>query len=191
METQKLVAQFRLQFAGPIDADWQVNTESDLLHLDNNYDHRLVWCKATKAMYYLRSGHTGQDAADWKMYGKQLLTEWVSNVSYDMWECVYDEFGVYIALQDVPSGTPVTDYEYWLKVSTNIVTIYREFEDVSYVEIPVKALGIEHPLFQVYIGNTVAYGDIERVEEGENETWRISFFENGELTAKTGYIVIK
>ena len=191
METQKLVSQFKIEFAGPIAADMQVEREIDLLSLSYNYEHKLVWVKETKAMYFLRSGYTGHNIDDWKMYGKNFLSEWTASNEYDIYECVYDQHGIYIALQNVPAGTLLTKYEYWLKVSTNVVTIYREFENVSYIEIPTLQLGIEHPLFQVYINNKSVGCEIERVQSGDNEVWRVSFYEEGVLTPKTGYVVIK
>ena len=186
---QNQTSQLRLKFSGPLVKDWQVATRQDLVTLDNNYDYKLVWVNEMKTFFYLNTGCSGADLSHWIQYGSSAtITQHNQNQSYSTGECVYTlNGGLYVAINTVPENTSISNTDYWLQLTGSSVTMYVTFSDQS--EVLVTSL-VTHPIFQVFIDNTLCDDEIINTSV-ENNIWKISFYEDNELTQKTGYVVIK
>jgi hypothetical protein len=186
---QNQTSQLKLKFAGPLVKDWQVALKQDLVTLDNNYDYKLVWVNEIKSLFYLNAGCSGADLSHWIQYGSSAtITEHNQNQSYTAGECVYTlNGGLYVAVDAVPSNTPITNTDYWLQLSGSSVTMYVEFTNQS--EVLITSL-VTHPIFQIFVDDMLVDAEVVNTSV-ENNIWKISFYEDNELSAKTGYVVIK
>lgn len=68
--------------------------------------------------------------------------EWSSNIAYKIYTVVYDPvtFSSYVALQDVPAGTPLTDGEYWRKTADYNAQVAGLSQTVDGIETAVSGL---------------------------------------------------
>ena len=202
IETQPQVAQLDVQFRGPLVKDAMVETKEALLTLHHNYPHKLVWVKSESCYYYMKEDVDGTHEDDWYPFGKNArLEEHDITLEYTAHACVFSTEGIYVSLTEVPANTEINAtylapngdrLPYWTRISDNIVCIRHEFENTAeiVVKVPSGIENLENPMFQVFVDKKVVYPSIENTDIEERE-WTISFYENGELSPKTGYVLIK
>lgn len=202
LKTQPQVAQLDLQFEGPLVKDSIVDTKNDLTMFQTNYAYKMVWVKDESCYYYLKEGNSGKYTNHWIKYGSTAvqLFKHDPSISYTKNSCVYDNNGIYISSNDVPIDTEIdgtyilngSNLPYWRKVSDTIKSIKQSFYNQSsvYIDIPTGFDNLENPVFQVFIDNKVVFPGIEVVDPINNQ-WKISFYEDGVLTPKTGYVIVK
>ena len=151
--TQPQIAQFEIQFAGPLTTDQQVESVNDLLLLksDYNYIHKLVWVKQAKTFYYIVAGN-GTDIANWQKFTvKAGITRYDTESSYEQGESVYLSGKIYTALQNVPIQRSPLSYEsYWLLISGEANTKRFLFQNASSVIVYTE---IRNPIFQIMLGD--------------------------------------
>lgn len=186
---QNQTSQLHLKFAGPLVKEWQVQNKQDLTSLDYNYDYKLVWVNQYASFFYLSPGSSGNDLSHWIQWGSSsVIQEHNQNQSYNVGECVYTNNGnLYIAIEPVPEDTPVTNTDYWMQLAGSPVTMYVPFENQS--QVMFTSL-VTHPIFEVFVNDELCDADVVNTSV-ENNIWQVSFYENNELSAKTGYVVIK
>jgi Carbohydrate binding domain. len=191
---QDQVSQLRVCFNAPLLKDTQVTSLSNLLTLDYNYDHRMVWVIEEVDYYYLLEGQDGSLLSHWiKFQGNAVITPYDSSINYSINQIVTYDGKIYMALQNVSPGIFPTNTDYWSPISSN-VTLQFPFTDQSdiFIESP-----IEFPKFQTYTNSTNPPSLVEGFVEMTTNTginggniWRISFEAGTEPISLTGYIIL-
>jgi len=156
---QPQLAQLEIQFKGPLVVGDQVESISDLLLLNENfaYEHKRVWVKESKAMFYLDNGD-GTQPINWKRDSQKLSISKYEQINpYLKDECVYIGSKLYIALQNVPAQIfPYDAPDFWLPITAEVATYRYLFSNASSVRIYTE---IRNPKFEIIIGTFKLNGD--------------------------------
>ena len=194
------LSQLEIMFKGPLWTDMQVASKANLQSVGRLYANKLVWVNDENTWYYY-VGEVDQEQPDgsilrvqrWEKQDMSNITVYDQTRHYMDGECVFLNGKIYLALTEIqPGETPLNEYDpaKWLCISGETITKTHIFSNASAVVI---STDIENPIFVVYLedenGNEY---QVEPSFEKLSETdYRFEFYENGELTPKSGSIIHK
>ena len=193
--------QLEIMFKGPLWTDMQVATAADLQTVGRLFANKLVWVNDENTWYYYVGEVTsvGDDGETirtqrWEKQDRSNITVYDQTRHYMDGECVFLNGKIYLALTEIqPGETPLEEYDppKWMCISGETITKTHVFSNVSAVVIETD---IENPIFEVFIEDAET-GTDEKVfpsyEKLSDSEYRFEFYENGELSPKTGYIIHK
>ena len=193
--------QLEIMFKGPLWTDMQVATAADLQTVGRLFANKLVWVNDENTWYYYVGEVTsvGDDGETirtqrWEKQDRSNITVYDQTRHYMDGECVFFFFIFYLALTEIqPGETPLEEYDppKWMCISGETITKTHVFSNASAVVIETD---IENPIFEVFIEDAET-GTDEKVfpsyEKLSDSEYRFEFYENGELSPKTGYIIHK
>lgn len=193
--------QLEIMFKGPLWTDMQVATAADLQTVGRLFANKLVWVNDENTWYYYVGEVTsvGDDGETirtqrWEKQDRSNITLYDQTRHYMDGECVFLNGKIYLALTEIqPGETPLEEYDpaKWMCISGETITKTHVFSNASAVVIETD---IENPIFEVFIEDAETGAD-EKVfpsyEKLSNSEYRFEFYENGELSPKTGYIIHK
>lgn len=198
------LSQLKLTFAGPLWADQQVEVIDDLKFINYLYIGKLVWVISQRNWYtYVgdKINNDGTKTPQWEpQSSRSPIYEYSITKQYFRGDIVYLGGKIYTLRSDValPGDDPQTNSKQsWLAISGEIPSRRYEFRNQSVVTI---ATDIANPIFDTWITdpqtNTsrrvfVDFEELAADDETFTKTFKIRFYENGELTQKTGFIVVK
>lgn len=121
------LSQHQGQFRGPYLSDFMVQAVSDLLNMDFQYQHKIVWVMDEECWYYRYDDNNSDGLNGWKaVTTPSRILEWTGNKSYTVGETVYYNSldpsspgkGIYVALLGTTIGLkPLDDPDHWLCIS--------------------------------------------------------------------------
>lgn len=193
--------QLEIMFKGPLWTDMQVATAADLQTVGRLFANKLVWVNDENTWYYYVGEVTsvGDDGETirtqrWEKQDRSNITVYDQTRHYMDGECVFLNGKIYLALTEIqPGETPLEEYDpaKWICISGETITKTHVFSNASAVVIETD---IENPIFEVFIEDAET-GTDEKVfpsyEKLSDSEYRFEFYENGELSPKTGYIIHK
>lgn len=193
--------QLEIMFKGPLWTDMQVATAADLQTVGRLFANKLVWVNDENTWYYYVGEVTsvGDDGETirtqrWEKQDRSNITVYDQTRHYMDGECVFLNGKIYLALTEIqPGETPLEEYDpaKWMCISGETITKTHVFSNASAVVIETD---IENPIFEVFIEDAETGAD-EKVfpsyEKLSDSEYRFEFYENGELSPKTGYIIHK
>lgn len=193
--------QLEIMFKGPLWTDMQVATAADLQTVGRLFANKLVWVNDENTWYYYVGEVTsvGDDGETirtqrWEKQDRSNITVYDQTRHYMDGECVFLNGKIYLALTEIqPGETPLEEYDppKWMCISGETITKTHVFSNASAVVIETD---IENPIFEVFIEDAET-GTDEKVfpsyEKLSDSEYRFEFYENGELSPKTGYIIHK
>lgn len=193
--------QLEIMFKGPLWTDMQVATAADLQTVGRLFANKLVWVNDENTWYYYVGEVTsvGDDGETirtqrWEKQDRSNITIYDQTRHYMDGECVFLNGKIYLALTEIqPGETPLEEYDpaKWMCISGETITKTHVFSNASAVVIETD---IENPIFEVFIEDAET-GTDEKVfpsyEKLSDSEYRFEFYENGELSPKTGYIIHK
>lgn len=193
--------QLEIMFKGPLWTDMQVATAADLQTVGRLFANKLVWVNDENTWYYYVGEVTSvSDDGEtirtqrWEKQDRSNITVYDQTRHYMDGECVFLNGKIYLALTEIqPGETPLEEYDpaKWMCISGETITKTHVFSNVSAVVIETD---IENPIFEVFIEDAETGAD-EKVfpsyEKLSDSEYRFEFYENGELSPKTGYIIHK
>ena len=193
--------QLEIMFKGPLWTDMQVATAADLQTVGRLFANKLVWVNDENTWYYYVGEVTsvGDDGETirtqrWEKQDRSNITVYDQTRHYMDGECVFLNGKIYLALTEIqPGETPLEEYDppKWMCISGETITKTHVFSNASAVVIETD---IENPIFEVFIEDA-EIGTDEKVfpsyEKISDSEYRFEFYENGELSPKTGYIIHK
>lgn len=193
--------QLEIMFKGPLWTDMQVATAADLQTVGRLFANKLVWVNDENTWYYYVGEVTsvGDDGETirtqrWEKQDRSNITLYDQTRHYMDGECVFLNGKIYLALTEIqPGETPLEEYDpaKWMCISGETITKTHVFSNASAIVIETD---IENPIFEVFIEDAETGAD-EKVfpsyEKLSNSEYRFEFYENGELSPKTGYIIHK
>lgn len=193
--------QLEIMFKGPLWTDMQVTTAADLQTVGRLFANKLVWVNDENTWYYYVGEVTsvGDDGETirtqrWEKQDRSNITVYDQTRHYMDGECVFLNGKIYLALTEIqPGETPLEEYDpaKWMCISGETITKTHVFSNASAVVIETD---IENPIFEVFIEDAET-GTDEKVfpsyEKLSDSEYRFEFYENGELSPKTGYIIHK
>lgn len=193
--------QLEIMFKGPLWTDMQVATAADLQTVGRLFANKLVWVNDENTWYYYVGEVTsvGDDGETirtqrWEKQDRSNITAYDQTRHYMDGECVFLNGKIYLALTEIqPGETPLEEYDpaKWMCISGETITKTHVFSNASAVVIETD---IENPIFEVFIEDAETGAD-EKVfpsyEKLSDSEYRFEFYENGELSPKTGYIIHK
>lgn len=193
--------QLEIMFKGPLWTDMQVATAADLQTVCRLFANKLVWVNDENTWYYYVGEVTsvGDDGETirtqrWEKQDRSNITVYDQTRHYMDGECVFLNGKIYLALTEIqPGETPLEEYDppKWMCISGETITKTHVFSNTSAVVIETD---IENPIFEVFIEDAET-GTDEKVfpsyEKLSDSEYRFEFYENGELSPKTGYIIHK
>lgn len=152
---QPQIAQFEIQFAGPLTTDYMVDKVSDLLNLPlkYNYQHKRVWVKEKKTPYYLDNGD-GSVIENWKPErSRTVINKWNQTHDYQEGDICYWSKKIVRARKDVPKGLsnpldPAME-EYWEVICGETETLRLIFGVQTPASSVIINTEILNPLFEV------------------------------------------
>lgn len=192
--------QLEIMFKGPLWTDMQVATSADLQTIGRLFPNKLVWVNDENTWYYYVGEVTSETEEGetirtqrWEKQDRSNITVYDQTRHYMDGECVFLNGKIYLALTEIqPGETPFEGYDppKWMCISGETITKTHVFSNASAVVIETD---IENPIFEVFVENEdgtdeKVYPSYEKLSESE---YRFEFYENGELTPKTGYIIHK
>lgn len=193
--------QLEIMFKGPLWTDMQVATAADLQTVGKLFANKLVWVNDENTWYYYVGEVTsvGDDGETirtqrWEKQDRSNITVYDQTRHYMDGECVFLNGKIYLALTEIqPGETPLEEYDpaKWMCISGETITKTHVFSNASAVVIETD---IENPIFEVFIEDAETgtdekvYPSYEKLSDSE---YRFEFYENGELSPKTGYIIHK
>lgn len=150
---QPQLAQLEVKFAGPLVIGSIVESITDLLTLNYNYQHKIVWVKEEAANFYLKTGD-GTISTNWEKIGSRVVMErYNPESSYSKGTTVYLGNKIYNAQIDVPVGYSPLDYpDYWLIISGETETKRFIFKNKSSI---IVYTDIRNPKFEIILGDLV------------------------------------
>lgn len=193
--------QLEIMFKGPLWTDMQVAKAADLQTVGRLFANKLVWVNDENTWYYYVGEVTsvGDDGETirtqrWEKQDRSNITVYDQTRHYMDGECVFLNGKIYLALTEIqPGETPLEEYDppKWMCISGETITKTHVFSNASAVVIETD---IENPIFEVFIEDA-EIGTDEKVfpsyEKISDSEYRFEFYENGELSPKTGYIIHK
>lgn len=193
--------QLEIMFKGPLWTDMQVAKAADLQTVGRLFANKLVWVNDENTWYYYVGEVTsvGDDGETirtqrWEKQDRSNITVYDQTRHYMDGECVFLNGKIYLALTEIqPGETPLEEYDpaKWMCISGETITKTHVFSNASAVVIETD---IENPIFEVFIEDAET-GTDEKVfpsyEKLSDSEYRFEFYENGELSPKTGYIIHK
>ena len=197
------LSQLKVSFAGPLWSDQQVEVIEDLKFVNYLYIGKLVWVIAQKNWYVYVGDKLNSDGSrtpQWEAQSSRSpIHEYSITKQYFRGDIVYLGGKIYTLRVDValPGDDPQTNSKQsWLAISGEIPSRRYEFRNQSVVTI---ATDIANPIFDVWVqdlsnGNfRKVIPDFEEVASTESftKTFKIRFYDNGDLTQRNGYVVVK
>lgn len=156
---QPLVAQYEIQYAAPITTDAMVQSITDLINFPQkyNYQHKRVWVKDKRAIYYLANGD-GSDPRNWlRERSRTVIDKWDQSKDYEQDDCIYWSKKIYKAKVDVTHGLtnpadPASD-DLWECICGDTETLRLLFGLRTPATNIVFNTEIVNPYFQIMIGD--------------------------------------